>query len=80
MSGVVGVTPTSPTSVKITFSDVVRGKEGYMDPDSYHFTGGLEALGVLLLGESTVEVYTTPQMHDTEYDLEVTVEEEAKEG
>ena len=81
MSGIVGVRPTSPTSIKVVFSDVVRGRAGYVDPDSYHFTGGLETLGVMLLGDFTVEVYTTPQDHDTEYNLEVNIEEEEeKEG
>ena len=57
--------------VRIQFDAPIKGIAEYLDPDSYLFTEGLEALGVVIVLPDTVEVITTPQETDRFYKLEM---------
>jgi len=61
----------SETLVRVKFAEPITGEPAYLDPDSYVFTDGLEALGVVVYRHDTVDVMTTPQQTDRFYTLEV---------
>ena len=63
------IMPVSPVALRVKFDTPISGGPAYIDPDNYRFTEGLEAVGVVLIDESTVEVLTTQQEVDRKYKL-----------
>lgn len=61
----------SETIVRVKFDSSVVGEPYYLDPDNYVFTGDLEALGVVVFQNDTIDIITTPQKTDCFYELEV---------
>lgn len=67
------ITPVSSLLLRVKFGSQIKGKPAFLDPDNYSFTEGLEAVGVVLLDETTVELMTTPQEIDRKYQLSVSI-------
>jgi len=75
MPAVRQIRAVSETLVRVQFDAPVIGEPSCLDPDSYVFTEGLEALGVVVFRADTVDVMTTPQETDRFYKLDFNPDE-----
>lgn len=74
------VRPVSPITIRIQFDKRVMNDPFYLDPDNYVFSGGLKPLAVIIRGDKTVDVQTTPQDVDQLYELVLKNDHEGQEN
>lgn len=65
--------PVSLTSIRVTFNRRVLISSDLLDPTKYTFDNDLQCLGVMLSSDKSIDLVTTAQTPDTDYQLSIEI-------